>query len=82
MRGQCPDVFHVTEDSCHIKGDARKDGRENENRDEKSELKADLQKNLEESIVAAAAACPVEVKFEQVASVKAPTPAAIVQPPR
>ena len=76
---ECPDVFHVTEDSCHIKGDARLDGHENENRDEKAALKADLQTNLEDSIIAAAASCPVEViKFEQVASVEAPAPAASV----
>ncbi len=72
---ECPDVFHVTEESCHIKGDARKDGRENENRDDKAELKAGLQSGLEASIVAAAAACPVEViKYEQVAGVEAPAP--------
>ncbi len=70
---ECPDVFHVTEESCHIKGDSRKDGRESENRDEKAELKADLQSSLEASIVAAAAACPVEViKYDQVASADAP----------
>ncbi len=75
---ECPDVFHVTEESCHIKGDSRKDGHENENRDEKGELKADLQSSLEAAIVAAAAACPVEViKYEQVASVEAQTPAAV-----
>ena len=69
---ECPDVFHVTEDSCHIKGDARQDGKENENRDEKNELKAELQSSLEDAIVAAAVGCPVEViKYEQVASVEA-----------
>ncbi|MDE3245104.1 MAG: NADH-quinone oxidoreductase subunit C [Acidobacteriota bacterium] len=79
---ECPDVFHVTEESCHIKGDARKDGRENENRDEKAELKADLQSGLEASIVAAAAACPVEViKYEQVAAVATPAPVAAAAAP-
>ena len=73
---ECPDVFHVTEDSCHIKGDARQDGKESENRDEKAELKPDLQTSLEEAIVAAAASCPVEViKFDQTSSVEAPAPA-------
>ncbi|MBL0211812.1 MAG: NADH-quinone oxidoreductase subunit C [Holophagaceae bacterium] len=73
---ECPDVFQVTEDSCHIKGDARLDGKQSENRDEKSGLKGDLGTNLEASIVAAAAACPVEViKFDQVANVEAPAPA-------
>ena len=56
---ECPDVFHVTEDSCHIKGDARQDNKESENREERAELKGDLQASLEDSIVAAAAACPV-----------------------
>mgnify|MGYP000983861119 CR=1 FL=1 len=50
---ECPDVFHVTEDSCHIKGEARVDGVENENKG-KSPLKDDLQRKLEDSIVAAA----------------------------
>ncbi len=72
---ECPDVFHVTEDSCHIKGDSRQDGRESENRDEKAELKAALQASLEDSIIAAAAGCPVEViKYDQVANVAAPAP--------
>ncbi len=79
---ECPDVFHVTEESCLIKGDARKDGRENENRDDKAELKADLQSGLEVSIVAAAAACPVEViKYEQVAGAEAPAPVAAAAAP-
>lgn len=66
---ECPDVFHVTADSCHIKADARQDGAENENRDGKSPLKAELQKSLEDSIVAAAAGCPVSViVYEQIAT--------------
>ncbi len=78
---ECPDVFHVTADSCHIKADSRVDGAENENRDGKSPLKADLQRSLEDSIVAAAAGCPVSViVYEQVANApeapKAEAPAA------
>ncbi len=79
---ECPDVFHVTADSCHIKADSRVDGAENENRDGKSPLKADLQQSLEDSIVAAAAGCPVSViVYEQVANApaakaEAPAPAA------
>jgi len=78
---ECPDVFHVTADSCHIKADARQDGAENENRDVKSPLKDDLQRKLEDSIVAAAAGCPVSViVYEQVANAaeapKAEAPAA------
>ena len=81
---ECPDVFHVTEDSCHIKGDARVDGHENENRDEKAALKADLQTSLEDSIIAAAAGCPVDViKYDLVVSTEAfapAAPAAVVEP--
>jgi NADH-quinone oxidoreductase subunit C len=78
---ECPDVFHVTADSCHIKGESRVDGAENENRDGKSPLKAELQRSLEDSIVAAAAGCPVSViVYEQVANApeapKAEAPAA------
>ena len=64
---ECPDVFHVTDTSCNIVGEVRKDGVDNENRDEMSELNDDIQASLEESIIAAAASCPVEViKYEQV----------------
>ena len=63
---ECPDVFHVTDTSCNIVGEVRKDGVDSENRDEMSELNDDVQASLEESIVAAAAGCPVEViKYEQ-----------------
>ena len=66
---ECPDVFKVTEDSCHIKAEVRTDGKQSENRAEKAALKVDVQSQLEASIVAAAAACPVEViKYEQVAA--------------
>ena len=64
---ECPDVFHVTDTSCNIVGEVRKDGVDNENRDEMSELNDDIQASLEQSIIAAAASCPVEViKYEQV----------------
>ncbi len=73
---ECPDVFHVTEDSCHIKGEARVDGVENENKG-KSPLKDDLQRKLEDAIVAAAAGCPVSViVYEQVANAAEAAPAA------
>jgi ferredoxin len=63
---ECPDVFHVTDTSCNIKSEARKDGVDSENRDEMSELNDDIQGSLADSIIAAAAGCPVEViKYEQ-----------------
>ena len=66
---ECPDVFLVTADSCHIKAAARVDGAENENREAKAALKPDLQVSLEAAIVAAAAGCPVSViVYEQVAT--------------
>jgi NADH-quinone oxidoreductase subunit C len=73
---ECPDVFLVTADSCHIKADARVDGKQDENLAAKAELKGDLQKGLEDAIVAAAAGCPVNViKYDQVANVaEAPAP--------
>lgn len=66
---ECPDVFHVTADSCHIKADARIDGQEDENRSSKSVLQNGLQSSLETSIIAAAVACPVNViQYEQIIS--------------
>lgn len=63
---EAPDVFHVTDTSCNINGSVRKDGVDSENRDEMSELNDDVQTEHAESIIAAAAACPVEViKYDQ-----------------
>ena len=63
---ECPDVFHVTDTTCTIRGEVRADGQQTENRDEMSELNADVQTSLEDSITAAAAGCPVEViKYEK-----------------
>lgn len=80
---ECPDVFHVTADSCHIKSDARVDGQEDENRSSKSALQTPLQSSLESSIIAAAVACPVNViQYEQVVSevpVEAPRVDVVVQ---
>ena len=62
---ECPDVFHVTDDTCVINAPVRVDGKATENRAEKAALKPDRGEALEASILAAAAACPVEViKFE------------------
>jgi NADH-quinone oxidoreductase subunit C len=76
---ECPEVFKVTEDSCHIKAEVRADGKQSENRTEKAALKAEVQASLEASITAAAASCPVEViKFEQAAAgASAPAPTVI-----
>ncbi len=58
---ECPEVFHVTEDSCHIRAEARVDGKASENRAEKAALKPELQTSLEMKILAAAASCPTGV---------------------
>lgn len=61
---ECSDVFHVTDTTCFIKGEARLDGTDSENSVEMSDLTDDA-KALEDSIIAAAGACPVEViKYE------------------
>lgn len=57
----CPEVFYVTEDSCHILGEVREDGQQTENRDEKSLLKGDIGDELADQIEEAAEGCPVEV---------------------
>ncbi len=73
---ECPEVFKVTEDSCHIKAEVRADGKQSENRAEKSALKAEVQASLEASLIAAAASCPVEViKFEKAGAEVAAAPA-------
>ena len=62
----CPEVFHVTEDTCTILGEVREDGISDENRDAKNPLKGDTGEELEDQIEEAADGCPVEViKFEQ-----------------
>lgn len=75
---ECPEVFHVTEDSCHIRAEARVDGKASENRAEKSPLKAELQASLEMKILAAAASCPtgVIITEQPAAQVEAPATAA------
>ncbi len=60
----CPEVFHVTEDSCLIRPEA---------------LNAEFTKPITQSIIEAAEECPVEViKFETVAVDEADIPAAPV----
>lgn len=72
---ECADVFHVTAETCHIRGEARQDGTEDTNLATKSPLKVEIGTSLEASIKAAAAGCPVSViKFEAVASAAAPAP--------
>lgn len=61
----CPEVFHVTEDTCVILPDVREDGQETENREEMSALKEEFREELADAIEEAAEGCPVEViKFE------------------
>jgi ferredoxin len=62
----CPEVFKVTEDTCHIRADVRSDGGEDQNKDAQSPLKGATGADLEDQIVEAAEGCPVEViKFEK-----------------
>ena len=68
---ECPEVFHVTEDSCHIRAEARLDGKASENRAEKSPLKAELQASLEMKILAASASCPTGVIITEQPAAKA-----------
>jgi ferredoxin len=62
----CPEVFSVTEDSCHVRGEVRIDGKTSTNASEKSGLKGDNGSSLAAQIEEAAEGCPVEViKFEK-----------------
>ena len=56
---ECADVFHVTAETCMIRGESRQDGAEDENRVSKNPLKVEVGTSLEASIKAAAAGCPV-----------------------
>ena len=61
-----PEVFHVTDETSVIKGEAREDGITSENEEEMSALKGDIGTELEEEIKEAAEGCPVEIiKFEE-----------------
>jgi ferredoxin len=61
----CPEVFHVSEDACHIRGNVRADGQEDVNAG-KSPLSGSVGSELESQIEEAAQGCPVEViKFEK-----------------
>ncbi len=55
----CPEVFHVTDDSCFIIADVRSDGKFDQN-ESKSLLKAEVGSSLFEDIVDAAEGCPVD----------------------
>ncbi|MHC5067773.1 MAG: ferredoxin [Planctomycetota bacterium] len=57
----CPEVFHVTEETCTILPDVREDGVESENREEKNPLKTEFGDELADQIEEAAEGCPVEV---------------------
>jgi ferredoxin len=62
----CPEVFNVTEDSCHIRAEVRVDGTINTNLPGKSPLKGTLGADLADQIIEAAEGCPVEViKYEK-----------------
>ncbi len=61
----CPEVFNVTEDSCHIRAEVRADGKQSTNLAERSDLTGALGDELADQIQEAAEGCPVEViKFE------------------
>ena len=76
---ECPDVFHVTDDTCVINAGVREDGQTTENRDEKGALKVEFRRSLETQIEAAASGCPVNViKFDQVPN---PVEVAVVPEP-
>ena len=62
----CPEVFHVTEDTCHIRAEVRADATEDTNHENKTGLTSSTGSELEDQIIEAAEGCPVEViKFEK-----------------
>lgn len=62
----CPEVFLVTEETCHIRAEVRTDTTEDENRAARAPLTGDIGSDLYDAIEEAAEGCPVEViLFEQ-----------------
>ena len=62
----CPEVFNVTEDSCHIRSEVRTDGKQSTNLAERADLGGTIGTDLADQIEEAAEGCPVEViKFEK-----------------
>ncbi len=62
----CPEVFNVTEDSCHIRSEVRVDGKQDTNLEARNPLKDAIGSELADQIEEAAEGCPVEViKFEK-----------------
>lgn len=62
----CPEVFHVTEDTCHIRAEVRSDAIKDTNLESRASLTAATGSDLEDQIIEAAEGCPVEViKFEK-----------------
>ncbi len=62
----CPEVFNVTEDSCHIRAEVRADHVQDTNLPAKSPLTGEIGAELADQIEEAAEGCPVEViKFEK-----------------
>jgi ferredoxin len=57
----CPEVFHVTEDTCHIRAEVRADGTKDTNLTAKGGLAGSTGSDLETQIEEAAEGCPVEV---------------------
>jgi len=63
----CPEVFSVTEETCKIRAEVRKDGLSDTNLDLKSPLSGSFGAELADQIIEAAEGCPVEViKFSKV----------------
>jgi len=61
----CPEVFNVTEDSCHIRSEVRVDGLQTTNLSERADLVANIGAEYTDQIEEAAEGCPVEViKFD------------------
>jgi len=57
----CPEVFSVTEETCKIRAEVRKDGLSDTNLDSKSPLSGSFGADLADQIIEAAEGCPVEV---------------------
>ena len=57
----CPEVFHVTEDSCMILPEVRVDGKKDTNLEAKSPMAGAFGTELSDQIIEAAEGCPVEV---------------------
>lgn len=71
---ECSSIFHIENDTCIIKAEARVDNISNDNRNERANLISNLGSTLKEKIISAVKSCPIKIiKIQLVPSQAAPS---------